>query len=272
MKFSVLMSIYYKEKVEFFNRAMFSIWDEQTIKPNEIVLVQDGKLTDELYTVINIWQEKIGVKFKTIPLEINVGLGDALNIGIKECKYEIIARMDTDDIAYPYRFEKQINFLKKNPKIDILSSWVSEFEEAEDNIISTKRLPLIHDDIKVYAQSRCPINHPAVIYKKSAVEQSGSYLPAMQEDYYLWIRMLNNGCIFANISTNLVNMRSGYGLLGRRRGLKYAINEFKLHYYFHKIGFVGFRKFLKNAIIRFFIRLMPISFIKKFYFIIRETS
>ena len=140
MKFSVLMSIYNKEKPEYFNRAMQSIWDEQTVKPDEIVLVQDGKLTDELYNSIEQWKEKLKKIFKTIPLEVNVGLGDALNIGIKHCNFELIARMDTDDISLPNRFEKQLKVFE-NKNIDICSTWVSEFEDDENKIISYRKLP-----------------------------------------------------------------------------------------------------------------------------------
>ena len=107
-KFSVLMSIYHRETLQYFNRAMKSIWDEQTIKPDEIVLVEDGELTDELYKGIRYWKNKLGKSLNIVPLEVNLGLGDALNIGLQKCHYEIIARMDTDDISHPSRFEKQL--------------------------------------------------------------------------------------------------------------------------------------------------------------------
>ena len=135
MKFSVLMSIYKKEEPKYFNRAMQSIWDEQTVKPDEIVLVQDGPLTDGLYKAIDEWKAKIGEVFKTVPLEKNVGLGEALNAGIKHCSYELIARMD---ISIPNRFEKQLKAFENND-IDICSSWVSEFDSDENEIISYRK-------------------------------------------------------------------------------------------------------------------------------------
>ena len=138
-KFSVLMSIYHKEKSEYFNRAMLSIWDEQTVKPDEIVLVQDGKLTDDLYIVISEWKNKLGDILKVIPLEQNVGLGGALNEGIKHCSYELIARMDTDDIALPDRFEKQLKVFE-NSDIDICSGWISEFDSDENEIILNNKI------------------------------------------------------------------------------------------------------------------------------------
>lgn len=269
MKFSVLMSIYHKEKAEYFNRAMLSIWDEQTIKPDEIVLVQDGKLTDELYRSIEQWQEKLGDIFKTIPLEENLGLGDALNIGLKECSYELVARMDTDDICSSNRFEKQLKVFEDND-IDICSSWVSEFDDDENEIISYRKLPEFHSDIVKFAKKRCPVNHPAVMYKKSIVQKAGGYKKMMWfEDYYLWCRMILSNAKFYNIQEPLVKMRAGYGQLERRSGFKYAIEEFKFLLELKKIGFLNFYQFMKSVVIRFISRVLPKSILKNIYKIIR---
>ena len=265
MKFSVLMSIYHKEKAEYFNRAMQSIWNEQTIKPNEIVLVQDGKLIDELYESINQWQEKLGDIFRTIPLEENVGLGDALNIGLEKCSYEIIARMDTDDICDSERFEKQLKIFEDD-NIDICSSWVSEFEEDEDEIVSHRKLPEYHGEIVTYMKARNGINHPAVMYKKESIENAGGYKKMIWfEDYYLWVRMILNGAKFYNIQESLINMRAGYGQLGRRGGLKYAIEEFKFFQRLKSIGFLSNIQFIKNILLRFTARILPKSVLKSIY-------
>jgi len=269
MKFSVLMSIYYKEKADYFNRAMLSIWDEQTIKPNEIILVQDGKLTDELYKIIEKWQEKLGDIFKTIPLEKNVGLGDALNIGLKACSYELVARMDTDDISMPERFEKQLQVFKSD-NIDICSSWVSEFDSNENEIVSLRKLPENHDEIVAFAKKRNPINHPTVMYKKEAVLKAGGYKKMMWfEDYYLWIRMMLNNAKFYNIQEPLVNMRAGYGQLERRSGLEYAIEEFKFLKTMKELGFLSNSQFVKNSAIRFIARVVPKSLVKQIYKVLR---
>jgi len=270
MKFSVLMSIYHKEKADYFNRAMLSIWDEQTIKPNKIVLVQDGKLTEELYEVIRKWQEKLGDCFKTIPLEKNVGLGDALNIGLENCSYEMIARMDTDDISLPQRFEKQLETFKGND-IDVSSSWVSEFDSNENEIESLRKLPEHHDEIVTFAKKRNAINHPAVMYKKEAVLNAGGYKKMMWfEDYYLWIRMMLNNAKFYNIQEPLVNMRAGYGQLERRSGLKYAIEEFKFLKTIKELGFLTTSQFIKNSTIRFMARVVPKNLVKMIYKRIRS--
>jgi len=270
MKFSILMSIYHKEKPEYFNRAMQSIWDEQIVKPNEIILVQDGKLTDELYEVIEIWQKKIGDRFKTIPLKQNVGLGDALNIGLQYCSYEIVARMDTDDIAMPNRFEKQLKVFE-NDDIDICSSLVSEFDNDEKVIVSYRKLPKTHENILKFAKKRNPLNHPAVMYKKSSIKKASGYKKMIWfEDYYLWVRMLMNGARFYNIQEPLVNMRAGYGQLERRSGLKYALNEFKFQKILYKIGFLNKFEFIRNSLIRFIVRVVPKKIVKKIYKILRN--
>jgi glycosyltransferase involved in cell wall biosynthesis len=269
-KFSVLMSVYNKENVRYFDRAMQSIWDEQSIKPNEIVLVQDGVLTEVLYDSIEVWQDKLGVFFKTVCLEKNVGLGDALNVGIKECSYELIARMDTDDIASKDRFKKQLRIFK-NSSIDICSSWVSEFDDDENKISSYRELPELHKDIIKFAKLRCPLNHPTVMYKKSMVQKAGGYKKMMWlEDYYLWSRMILNGAKFYNIQEPLVNMRVGCGQLERRRGLQYALSEIKLQKEFLKLGFINLYEFIRNVSVRFIARVVPKVFIKMIYKILRE--
>ncbi len=272
MTFSVLMSIYHKEKPEYFDRCMRSIWDEQTIKPHEIVLVQDGKLTDELYEAIDKWQEKLGTIFKTIQLEKNVGLGDALNIGLQNCSYELVARMDTDDVALPDRFEKQLGVFENND-IDICSSWVSEFDNDEKKVVSYRRLPEHHHEIVKFAKKRCPINHPAVIYKKSAVQNAGGYKKMMWfEDYYLWARMILKGAKFYNIQDSLVKMRAGYGQLERRSGFRYALSELNLQKEFLRLDFINYLEFFRNIFIRFLVRIMPKNIVKNIYKNLRKYS
>lgn len=271
MKFSVLMSIYFKEKSSNFNRAMQSIWDEQSIKPSEIILVEDGKLTDELYNAINLWKERLGQNLKVIKLKENLGLGDALAMGLKECSFELVARMDSDDISLPKRFEKQLEIFRTNENIDICSSWISEFETDEGNIYAYRKLPKSHNDIVKFAKLRSPINHPAAMFKKSAVLQAGNYQKMLLiEDYYLWVRMILKGFKFYNIQEVLVNMRAGKDQLTRRQGLKYAINELKVQYLFYKMGFLNLYEFLRNSLLKFSVRTMPKFILRIVYKILRR--
>lgn len=257
MKFSVLMSIYFRENPDYFHRAMQSIWDEQTVKPDEIVLVLDGNLTDELYETVNYWKNRLELVFKVVPLDENVGLGQALNYGLNICQYDLIARMDTDDISMSSRFEKQLKVFNEKD-IDVCGAFISEFEDDENDIVSYRVLPAEHDDIVSYGKMRSPMNHASVMYKKSSVVNAGSYMHMLwMEDYYLWARMILNGAKFYNIQEPLLNVRAGNDMLSRRGGLDYAKSEFRLLSELKRIGFLTLNQYLINVIIKMPIRLMP---------------
>lgn len=258
MKFSVLLSIYHKEKPEYLLQSLDSVF-AQTLRADEVILVKDGPLTEELYTVLEEFQGKYQ-ELKTVPLKENVGLGEALNEGLKHCSHDIVARMDTDDICKPDRFEKQLAVFKNNPDIDVVSSWIDEFEGEVDNILSTRKLPETHSEIYEYGKKRCPINHPAVMFKKSAVLTAGGYMHLpLFEDYYLWVRMLVNGAKFYNIQESLLYFRTSSAMFMRRGGLKYALTEVSFLWKMHKIGYVNLISTIKSIFIRFTVRIMPNS-------------
>ena len=258
MEFSVLMSVYYKENSIYFNRAMQSIFDDQTLKPTQIVLVQDGLLTEALCAEIKKWQHRLGDFLKIIELEKNLGLGDALNIGLASCHHDLVARMDTDDIAHPDRFKIQVEYMVENLDCDILGSTITEFDDNPDFVISSRIVPTKHDDIVLYAQKKNPFNHPSVIYRKSAVADAGGYKKFHGfEDYYLWVRMIKNGSRCANIPMALVSMRVGYSMLARRGGIDYVINEIRLQRKFLDFGFITLFQFIKNLLMRIPVRLLP---------------
>lgn len=262
--FSVLISLYYKEKPEYLSTALKSIWDDQYLKPDEIVIVKDGPLTDELNKIIDDFSTIAPVNIISLP--INQGLGAALNIGLLSCKNEIVARMDSDDISQSIRFQKQINFLINNPEIDILSSWIDEFMDQPDNIVSIRKLPENHNEIYNYAKKRCPVNHPVIVFKKSAVIKAGGYLPfPLFEDYYLWARMLMSGAKFYNFQESLLLFRSNQATFKRRGGFIHSIIEIKMQFFFYKIGFISTTEMFRNIFIRSTVRLMPNKFRYLFY-------
>ena len=265
-KFSVLMSVYRKENFEYFQTALDSVIN-QTLQPDEIVIVEDGKLTDELYKVIETYKNKYPQLFKIVQLETNQGLGKALQIGVKNCTYDLIARMDSDDIALSERFEKQINFMREHLDIDVLGSSISEFEWNPENIISYRKLPIDHKDIYKFGQFRCPVNHMTIMYKKQAVLDVGNYQPFKNiEDYWLWGRMLKKGYKFANLPECLVNVRAGNAMLKRRANLTYFFNsELPLHTKLYQIGFISFGQYLKNICLKFLLRLVPFKIMKLIY-------
>jgi len=270
MNFSVLMSIYYKENPAYFHRAMESIYNEQSVKPNEIVLVEDGRLTEELYASINFWKNILNDTLKIVTLKENVGLGKALNIGLSECTHNLVARMDTDDISLPHRFERQLHVFSEKD-IDICGTWISEFDSKEQEIIAYRKVPQMHDTIVTYSKKRNPLNHPSVMYKKSRIEQSGNY-QVMQgfEDYYLWTRAIQTGLVLYNIQEALVHMRAGYGQLERRGGVGYAYNEILFQHRLYTTGYIHLFEYIRNITLRTTIRLFPKYFLKRIYKSLRD--
>lgn len=254
--FSVLLSLYIKEQPSFLKQSLDSLLS-QTLQPNEIVLVKDGPLTSELDAVVSDFAKRCA-SLKVVALPQNQGLGRALNEGLKYCSYDLVARMDTDDIAKPDRFEKQIRVFQQNPNIDVCSAWIDEFVDNQHQVIATRKLPERHDEIKVYAQSRCPVNHPVVMFKKEAVLAAGGYQHfPLFEDYFLWMRMLKNGAVFYNIQESLLYFRTSPDMFKRRGGWKYAMDEFRFQKVMWNMDMISGKRFLLNILIRFPVRIAP---------------
>lgn len=256
-KYSVLMSVYYREKPGNLREAMDSIWN-QSIETDDFVLVCDGPLTPELDSVIEEMEKKHYPILKVIRLDENMGLGNALNVGIQECKNNLIARMDSDDISRPNRCEKELMVFRNNPDISIVSGTVEEFDDSIDNIDAKRVLPTDHNSIVKFAKRRNPFNHPCVMYKKSAVDLAGGYKDFfLLEDYYLWIRMLESGSIGHNLEEPLLWMRAGADMYKRRSGSKYARSQKLLFKYMMDTGFISKKEYYSNITIRFISSLMP---------------
>lgn len=253
--FSVLLSVYKKEQPSHLRKSLDSLFS-QTLLPSEIILVKDGELTPELNAVVSDYTQRYSI-LKVVDLKKNQGLGKALNEGLKHCSYDLVARMDTDDIAKLNRFEKQIDIFNNHPEIDIVSSWIDEFEGDTNHILSIRKLPEFHKDIYQFAKKRSPINHPVAMFKKSAIIEAGGYKHfPLFEDYYLWVRMLMNGAKFYNIQESLLYFRLSPDMFKRRGGWIYAINEYKLQKKFKKIGFINNKEFLRNISVRFISRIL----------------
>ena len=256
-KFSVLMSVYYKENPEYLKESLDSVIN-QTVAPTEIVLVKDGPLTEELDNVIDGYLKKYENLFKIVPLETNVGLGLALAEGIKHCSYELIARMDTDDIARKDRFEKLLNEFANDGNLDICGSHITEFEDDPSVIVAKRTVPLRQKEIEEYQKRRDAFNHMAVMYKKTAVLNAGNYQSCMlMEDTYLWVRMLLNGARAKNIDDYLVNVRIGKDLYKRRGGLSYYKKYKTGRKAVYKTGYISRRDYRSTLITQFFICIMP---------------
>ena len=258
MKFSVLLSLYYKEKPEYLQQSIDSILS-QTLLPDEIVIVKDGPLTEELDAILEEYRQKCPY-LKFVTLKENVGLGIALNEGLKHCSNELIARMDTDDICMPERFAKQVAIFIAHPEYDLVSAWVDEFAGTIDNVKTTRYLPELPDQIFEYGKRRCPVNHPVTMFKKSSVEKVGGYMHCLNlEDYYLWARMLVNGAKFYNIQESLLWFRISDEVFKRRGGFRYAKTEAAFMWELYKIGYIGAVIAILYGVLRFFVRVVPSS-------------
>lgn len=207
MTLSVLISVYAREKPGYLNKALESIWDQQLLKPSEIVLVEDGSLTPELHSVVGSWKYKLQKKFLVVTLPENKGLASALNEGIKHCSGDYIARMDSDDISLPRRFEKQIAYFQENPGVDILGTWAYDIDAKGDKL-SLRKMPAAHQKIVKYLWA-CPLIHPSVMFKKQSLLGVGLYKEGIirRQDYELWFRCAAGGLYFANIPEPLLLYR-----------------------------------------------------------------
>lgn len=265
-KYSVLMSLYKKEKPEYLTAAIDSMLN-QTVFPDEIVIVKDGPLTPELENVLNEYKGKYPKLFNIVVSEKNIGLGRALNLGLENCKNELVARMDTDDISVKDRCEQQLKLFEKDETIDLAGGNITEFIFDEQNIIGKRVVPKTDKEIKDYIKKRCPFNHGTVMFKKGSVINAGNYKDWFwNEDYYLWIRMLENKCTFANTGTILVNFRSGADMYSRRGGMKYFKSEAKLQKYMFSKKMISLPRYLINVTERLILQVLMPNKLRGFIF------
>ena len=265
LKYSVLMSVYRKEKPEYLKESIISMLN-QTIKPDEIVLVKDGPLTGELDSVIEEFTSSN--LLKVVSLDKNVGLGKALNIGLDKCRNELIARMDTDDISTNNRCEMQLELFSKNDSISVVGTAVAEFIGDPDNIIAFKEVKTTYNEILNNIKFRNPINHPSVMFRKSDVLSVGSYKHwNLNEDYFLWLRMIQKGYVFRNINEPLVKMRITNETYLRRGGWKYFITQKRLFDYMLNNGMINIFEYTYNNLVRLIMRVFIPNRIRKILYL-----
>lgn len=251
-KYSVLMSLYKKEKPEYLRLALESMIN-QTVKPDEIVVVEDGPLTKELYDVIGEYKKYLYI----VKNDENLGLGLSLNKGLKECRNELVARMDTDDIAELDRCEKQIAYLEENKECSIIGGQIEEFIDEEDNIVGKRIVPCLDEELKEYIKKRCPFNHMTVMFRKQDILDSGNYENFFyNEDYILWIKMAIKGKKFANLPEILVKVRVGKDMYQRRGGKKYFQSEKKIQKVLLNNNMISLYRYIINVVERFIIQII----------------
>lgn len=250
------MCVYEKDNPDWFREAVNSIWN-QSIKPAEVVIVVDGPVPEQLNKIITQFEKE--TVFKVIRLKENKGHGEARRIGLENCKYNLVALMDADDISVYERFENQIKMFVKDPELDIVGGNITEFVETTDNVVSRRIVPTDDRAIKEYMKVRCPMNQMTVMFKKKSVIEAGGYRDwYCNEDYYLWVRMYLKNMHFANIDDTLVHVRIGKEMYRRRGGWPYFVSEWKLQKYMKENAVIDDFTYRKNIAKRFIVQvLMP---------------
>ncbi len=257
MKLSVLMSVYHKETPGNLGQCLDSL-AIQTLPADEIVIVEDGPLGDQLNATIAAYRTLLPIV--SLPLPVHAGLGAALRAGVYTCQGEYVARVDSDDICAPERFQRQVNLLESDREIDVVGSAIAEFERDCSAPHAIRLLPTAGAALRRFAKSRTPMNHMTVVFRKASVVAAGNYETCLNfEDYHLWARMLALGYRLHNMNEILVYARCGNGMQGRRGGLAYLKEEIQFQSFLRKMGLLDSAGSLLNVLMRGPIRLAPES-------------
>ncbi len=255
-RFSLLISVYAQDTPEFLRRAFISSVQDQTRRPDEVVVVQDGSVPDELATTLHELVTTSPVPVTHVVLEHNVGLGPALDRGLAACAHDVVARMDADDVSVARRFEVQLPLIEAGA--DIVGSALMEFVDDVSDIVQVRIPPLDPDWIRSAARFRDPFNHPTVVYRRSRVQQAGGYQDLrLMEDYLLFARMLQVGATPANVAEPLVYYRVGAGAYARRGGRELLRSELALQRRFLELGITTRAQYVRNVVVRGGYRLVP---------------
>jgi glycosyltransferase involved in cell wall biosynthesis len=255
-RFSLLISVYAGDSPEFLRQAFISSVQDQTRRPDEVVVVQDGSVPDELDTMLRELVSSSPVPVTHVVLEHNLGLGPALDRGLAACVHDVVARMDADDVSVARRFEVQLPLIEAGA--DIVGSALMEFVDDVTDIVQVRIPPLDPDWIRSAARFRDPFNHPTVVYRRSRVQQAGGYQNLrLMEDYLLFARMLQAGAAPANVAEPLVYYRVGAGAYARRGGRELLRSELALQRRFLELGITTRAQYVRNVVVRGGYRLVP---------------
>ncbi|MEP7026552.1 MAG: glycosyltransferase [Actinomycetota bacterium] len=253
--FSLLFSVYDGDRPDYIQRAYRSAVDDQTVRPDQVVIVRDGPVRDEITLCLDRVRATSLAPVTYVALDRNGGLGPALDQGMAASWFDVIARMDADDVAMPHRFAVELPLIEH---ADIVGSGLLEFSGDTDNVVGQRVPPTDPDHIQRYARMHDPFNHPTVVYRRSAVMAAGGYgdLP-MMEDYALFARMLAGGARAANVAEPLVFYRVGATAFKRRGGTGLLRSELRLQREFRRAGFTTPAEYLRNVLVRGGYRMVP---------------
>ncbi|WP_281194364.1 glycosyltransferase [Halorubrum sp. F4] len=255
--FSLLIAVYEGENPVHFSQCLESIINQE-YRPTETVIVKDGSLTDELEVVIDNFRLHYDERLVTVELPENQGAGKAYDMGLQYCSQPLVAQIGADDIAAEGRFEKQVNFLRTNPDIDVVGGYIEEFENSVNNVVGIREVPLDPSSVERYARFRSPINHTSVMFRKDAVLEVGGFRDLRrQQDYDLWVRLLMSGYSIANIPEILAKARVGESFYERKGGILNIRHDVKTQWYFYRIRFISPSIMVFNILSRLILKLVP---------------
>lgn len=266
--FSVLMSIYQKTNPDFLNQSIDSIWTQQSLKPEEIVIVCDGPILKKVEEILTRWKGELKDRLIVVRLLVNSGLSVALNRGLEHCSFDLVARMDDDDISLPSRFLYQYTFMQLHQDIAVLGAQVEERSEDLKKVLSSKKLPLSPESLLRFSKWRCPLNHPSVIFRKKLVQLEGGYPYIYPEDYPLWGKMIARGYKLQNLPEKLVVMRQELATTDRR-GFKFFCGEVRVLNFLYKVDHINLVQYFMVFFIRLMFRLSPNVVKKILYYVFK---
>jgi glycosyltransferase involved in cell wall biosynthesis len=267
--FSLLISVYDGDRPDYLRQSFRSAVDDQTVPPDQVIIVRDGPVHRELAACLDEFVATSRVPVTLVPLAANGGLGPALDKGLAASSYDIVARMDADDVAMPRRFEVQLPLIEN---ADIVGAGLLEFITDTDHIVGRRTPPTDPGHIARYARLHDPFNHPTVIYRRQAVMAAGGYgdLPLM-EDYALFTRMLQTGARAVNVAEPLVFYRVGATAFKRRGGTGLLRSELRMQREFLRSGFISPAGYVRNVAVRGSYRLVPWWLRRAAYRLLVET-
>lgn len=265
MEYSMLISVYKGEKPEFLDKCLESVFS-QTLKADEVILVCDGRLTDGLYKVIDRYKELYPDAFRPVYLEKNVGTGAAANIGLKECRNELVIKTDSDDISRPYRCEKQVRMFENDRELAAAGGYIQEFSSETGEKIAVKKVPLTHEEIKAYAKRRNPINNPTIALRKSAALEIGGFNEHKRcEDYDFVCRLIMSGAKTCNTDEILLDYRVTADNYERRKNWRNTKSFIAVRWINFRRGFCGFSDFFIPCAAQLALFVLPKKLTGKIY-------
>ena len=264
-KYSVLMSVYDQELPENLNQSLESML-KQTCPPSDFVLVCDGKLTNELEVIVKSFQNEYKNIFRIVRIDENVGAGKAVNRGIKACRCKYIVRMDSDDVSKPDRCMKEMLMFAVMPELDIVGSYVEEFDDVTDKTVALKKVPLVQKEIVNYSKQRNPFNRQTVAFRKEKALEIGGYSDLkLCEDYDFAVRMLAGGAVGQNIPEVLVRYHVSENTPGIRRSWRLTKGFIAVRWKLYIESYIGFRDFFPPCFLQLMLFILPMRFTRWFY-------